>query len=133
MAQLGDACINALATLDSVECRQLLLSFVDPDIAGLSYDVKLNRDDILAARLAELAHRDQTVMHKLLELCRTDLPEPKRHVLARTMASIGTPEATLGGLNLIDDGAASPVPREVWRLLEATFVEHRSIDSDSNT
>ena len=130
--QLGEAWINAVAALDFPESRRLLLSFVDPEIPELPAGLTFGRDDVLAARLAELALRDTAVRHRLFQLCTAQLPSPVRALLAKVVAMLGTTEAILAGLNLIDDTAGPPVPYEIWKRLEATFVEHKAVNAESN-
>src|SRR5262249_40095806 len=55
--QCEDNFINALAALDTPRARELLLGFVDPSIAGIVLDRRPQREDVLVARLAELAKR----------------------------------------------------------------------------
>lgn len=130
--QLGEAWINAVAALDYPESQQLLMSFVDPEIPGSPVKLTLDRDDVLPARLAELAQRDTAIRQRLFQLCGVPLPSEKRALLAKTAGMLGTTEAILAGLNLIDDTASPPVPYDIWKQLEATFVEHRAVSPESN-
>ncbi len=130
--QLGETWINAVAALDYPEPRQLLVSFVDPEIPGLPAEVTFDRDDVLAARLAELAQRDTVIRQRLFQLCAVQLPPLKRALLARVVGRLDTTEAILAGLNLIDDAAMPAVPYEIWKQLEVTFVEHKSVSTESN-
>ncbi|MDQ6690736.1 MAG: hypothetical protein M3Z18_09530, partial [Gemmatimonadota bacterium] len=61
------------------------------------------------------------------------LDEPKRHLLAKALASRGTPESLLGVLNLMDDAASPRIPWEVRHCLETTFVERLPYRGDQNT
>jgi HEAT repeat protein len=130
--QLGEAWINAVATLDYPESRQLLLSLVDPEISGLPAGLTFDREDVLAARLAELTQRETAIRQRLFQLCSLQLPSPKRMLLAKVVGMLGTTEAILAGLNLIDDTSAPPVPYDIWKQLELTFVEHKSVNPESN-
>jgi hypothetical protein len=130
--QLGEVWINAVAALDYPESRRLLLNFVDPEISELPAGLTFDRDDVLAARLAELAQRDTATAQRLFQLCTLLLPAAKRTVLAKIMSMLGTTESILAGLNLIDDSAPPPVPYEIWKQLEVTFVEHKSVSPESN-
>jgi hypothetical protein len=123
--QLGDAWIDAVAVVDSPESRNLLLSFVDPELPGLPSEVSLSRDDALVARLVELARRDRTVKQRLLQLCDSNLPPAKRSLLAQVVGQLGDVEAVSAGLNLIDDTVSTPVPYGILRQLEDAFVEGR--------
>ncbi len=131
--QLGEAWINAVAALDFPESRQLLLSFVDPEIPGLPAGLSFEREDVQAARLAELAQRDAAVRKRLLQLWTMQLPVLKRRLLlARVVGMVGATDAMVAGLSLIDDTADPQVPYEIWKQLEATFVEHKPSNAVSN-
>lgn len=130
--QLGEAWLNAVAALDYPESRQLLVSFVDPEISELPAALTFDREDVLAARLAELAQRDTATRQRLFQLCTLQLPSPKRMLLAKVLGMLGTTDAILAGLNLIDDTAAPPVPYDIWKQLELTLVEHKAVSAESN-
>lgn len=127
-----DNFINAFAMLDTPRGRELLLGFVDPDISGIALRRHPRRDDVLVARLTELAQRRSEVVVRLLELCGRDLPEFNRHVLSKVMDRLGTSEALSANLNLIDDSKPSPVPQGIWDQLENAFVERRPYRQSSN-
>jgi energy-coupling factor transporter ATP-binding protein EcfA2 len=123
--RFGDAWINAVAAIDSPESRDLLLSFIDPDLPGLAAEVTFGRDDVLAARIVELARRDAAIQQRLLQLCSAELRTAKRSVLSKVVGQLGTVEAVLAGLNLIDDNLRPSIPYDIWQQVEAAFVEHR--------
>jgi hypothetical protein len=133
MEQLGDAWINAVAIVDIPESRNLLLSFVDPELPGLPDEASLARNDALVARLVELARRDPTVEQRLLRLCDLNLPPAKRSLLAQIVGQLGDVEAVSAGLNLIDDTISTPVPYGILRQLEDAFVERRPHGESQNT
>jgi hypothetical protein len=130
--QMGEAWINAVAALDFPESRQLLLGLVDPEIPGLPIGLSFERDDIVAARVAELARREGAIRQRLVHLCELELPSLRRALLAKVMGMLGTTEAMLAAMNLIDDAGTPSVPYEVWKQLEATFVEHLEAHGDLN-
>lgn len=130
--QCEDNFINAFAALDTPRARELLLGFVDPDIPGIALTRRSHREDVLVARLTELAQRRPEVAAGLQELCERDLPELNRHVLSKVMDRLGTPEALAANLNLIDDAKPSPVPQGIWDQLESAFVERRPYGQNSN-
>ena len=117
--------INAFAAPDTPRARELLLGFVDPDIRGIALTREPDREDVLVARLAELAQRSPEAAERLRELCERDLPEINRNVLSKVMGRLGTSEDLLANLNLIDDARSPPVPRGVWEQLENAFVERQ--------
>lgn len=124
--------INAFAALDTPRAYELLLGFVDTDIRGIALTRRPHREDVLVARLTELAQRRPEVAARLRELCERDLPEPNRHILSKVMASLGTPEALAENLNLIDDAKPSPVPQGILDQLETVFVERRPYGQSPN-
>jgi hypothetical protein len=131
LEQCEDNVINAFAALDTLRARELLLGFVDPDVSGIALTRRPHREDVLVARLTELAQHQPTVATRLKELCELDLPELNRHILSKVMDSLGTPEALVANLNLIDDAKPSPVPQGIWDELKSAFVERRPYGQDA--
>jgi hypothetical protein len=123
---------GAFASLDTPRARELLMGFVDPDLRGIALTRRPHREDVLVARLAELARRRPAAATHLRELCVRDLPELNRDVLSKVMDSLGTPEALAANLNLIDDARPFPVPRGLWEQLESAFVERRPDGQNHN-
>lgn len=130
--QCEDNFINAFAVLDTPHARELLLGFVDPDIRSIALARRPHREDVLVARLAELAQRRPDVAARLWNLCGRDLPELNRHVLSKVMSWLGTPEALAANLNLIDDAKPSPVPQGIWDQLETACAERRPYGQSPN-
>jgi hypothetical protein len=130
--QCEDYFVNAFAALDTPRARELLLGFVDPDIRGIALTRRPHREDMLVARLAELARRRPEAAAWLRELCERDVPELNRHVLSKVMDWLGTPEALAANLSLIDDARRSPVPQGVLDQLESAFVERRPHGQNPN-
>lgn len=130
--QCEDYFVNAVAALDTPRARELLLGFVDPEIRGSALTRHPHREDVVVARLTELARRRPEAATRLRELCERDLPELSRHLLSKVMYSLGTPEAFAANLNLIDDAKPSPVPQGIWDQLESAFVERRPYGQNPN-
>ncbi len=130
--QCEDNFINAIAALDTPRARELLLGFVDPDIRAIALSRRPDHEDLLVARLTELAQRRPAVAARLRELCERELPEINRHVLSKVMGWFGTPEALTANLNLIDDAKPSSVPQGVWDQLESAFVERQPYGQNPN-
>lgn len=130
--QCEDNFINAFAVLDTPRTRELLQGFVDPDIRGIALTGRPHREDVLVARIADLAQRRPQVAACLRSLCERDLPELNRYVLSKVMNWLGTPDALAANLNLIDDAKPSPVPQGIWDQLESAFVERRPYGHNSN-
>jgi len=131
--QMDDAWTNAVAALDTPAARNLLLSFVDPAIPGLPVESRFNHQDVLAARIVDCAKRDLAIERRLRELCALELPPSKRSLLSKVMNWLGTPEAVLAGLNLIDDRAGPPIEYDTWQQLETAFVERKPYGQSANT
>lgn len=132
LEQCEDNFINAFATLDTPRAREMLLGFVDPDIRGIVLKQRPPGETVLIARLAELAQRSAETATRLVELCEGNLPEQIRHVLSKVMDRLGTPEALVANLYLIDDTISTPVPQGIWDQLENTFVEKRPYEQNPN-
>ncbi len=126
-----DHFINAFAMLDRPRTRELLLGFVDPDIRGIEL-TRSHHDEVLVARLADLARRNPQTAVRLQRLCERDLPKLNRNILSKVMNWLGTPEALAANMNLIDDSKPSPVPQGIWDQLESAFVERRPYGHNSN-
>ena len=123
---------NAFAALDKPRTHELLLGFVDPDVGDVALPHSLYREDVLIARITELAQRIPEIAARLRELCERDLPEINRHVLSRVLTRLGTPQAFLANLNLINDAKPLPVPQGVRDQLKNAFVERRPYGQNSN-
>jgi len=108
------------------------MSVVDPSIRGIALTHRPHSEDVLLARLTELARRRPEVAGRLRELCERDLPEPNRHILSEVMDRLGTPEALAANLNLIDDAKPSPVPRGILDQIKSAFVERRPYGQSPN-
>jgi hypothetical protein len=131
--QLGEAWLDAVVAIDKRKSSELLLSFIDPDLPGLPDGVAFDRDDHLAAQIAQIASKDPYVKSRLVALCATDLPQHRRLLLAKIIGSFVDVDAVLAGLNLIDDAVGPPVPFEIAQQLEYAFVERRPHGTSGNT
>lgn len=127
-----DNFINSFAALDTPRAQELLLGFVDPDIRGIVLTRRLQREDVLIARLTELAQHRPGMSKQLRVLCQRDLPEPIRQILSKVMGGLGTPEDLAANLNLIDDAKPKPIPDGAWDQLENSFIERRPYEQNAN-
>lgn len=128
----ADSFFNAFYALDTPRTCELLMAFIDPEISGFLPSLNPHREDVLVARIIDLARRKQAVFSRLRKLCERDLPELNRHILSTVMHGLGTPEALAANLNLIDDARPAPVPHGIWDQLEAAFVERRPYGQSPN-
>jgi hypothetical protein len=130
---VGDQWIYALAALDTAEARKALLSIVDPEIKGVFSTATFDRSEMAAARLVELARRDADIEQRLSQLCSLRIPEPKRSLLAKVVGWLGTPDAALSALNLLDDEATPQIPYDTWKQMEDAFVERKPYGKNTNS
>ncbi|MDN7445653.1 hypothetical protein QZM64_41550, partial [Burkholderia cepacia] len=130
--QCEDNFIGAFATLDTPRTRDLLLSSIDPDVRGIRLTHPRRHDDLLVAQLAKLARNSADVASRLMKLCDLDLSDISRDILSRVMYRVGTPEALITNLNLLDDAKPYPIPQGIVRQIEATFIERRPYGQTSN-
>ncbi len=127
---MEDAWVEAVAAVNSQASRDLLLSFVDPELAGLrGPEVKIRRDDVLVSHIVDLAQRDSAVEARLLWLCDQKLMGQRRELLATIIGWLGTSRALSAGLMLIDDALVPPVPWRLGQHIEAAFVERQRVES----
>jgi hypothetical protein len=130
--QCEESFINAFAALDTPRARELLLGFIDPGSRDIALTSRTHCENVLVARLAELARRMPEGAARMREMCEVDLPELNRHVLSKVMERVGSPEALAANLDLIDDARPSPVPQGIWDQLRSSFVERRPFEQSPN-
>ena len=126
--------VNAFATLDTPHARELLLGFVEPAIHTIAVPQHPHGEDRLVARLADLAQRNPEMAARLRKLCERNRAAINRHILSKVMARLGTPEALVANMNLIDD-SAKPVnsARRLRSSSESAFVERQPYEEHPNT
>ncbi|MCY4060104.1 MAG: hypothetical protein OXG44_19135, partial [Gammaproteobacteria bacterium] len=122
-----DEITGGLVRLDTRRAWEILVGFVDPDVT-MALTGPICREDLLVARLVDLAKRRPEVAARLRELCGRNLPERNRHVLSKVVGRFGAREDALANLALIDDDR--PIPSGVWEQLEGVFVERRRDDEE---
>jgi hypothetical protein len=119
--------LSAIKASPHARARQLLLSFVDPDVADGVGDLALPEHalGVLAAALADLARANRPTGERLRDLCSMVDSVQARTVLAKACAQLGTTEALLAALDLMDDAADPPIPYDLFQAMEALFLEKR--------
>lgn len=132
-SHLGDTWIDAVAQFDTEEARNLLLGFIDPLIGGIPNDALAHHDDRLVTRLTELARRNAGVGRRIFELVYLDLSTAQISLLGKILASLGTTEALLCALELLNDEGSPAMSYELQKRIEESFVEHRPEPGTTNT
>ncbi len=119
--------VDAVAASSQSTARPLLLSCIDPTVSdGVGeLDFPDYVADFLASRLADLTRADSSLVERILQLTTHPLSLKRRHVLAKVIARLDSPESLLVGLNLIDDQSPQPIPYDLWKAIESFFLEKR--------
>ncbi len=130
--QCNERFINAFSTLDTSRSREILMGFIDPDTCAIEITKRSHHEDVIVARITEMASQRPEIAEQLRALCQRDLPEPNRYILSKIMALLDTPEALVASLNLVDDSKSPPVPQGIWDQIEGTFIERRPDKQISN-
>jgi hypothetical protein len=119
--------IEAMARLDTPESKQVLLSFVDPDIAQLGVEQHFenyNRER-LASHIVEIGRAESRVRERLYLLCGRELSSAMRLLLAEVIVGLATSDALVAGLDLIRDRSDPAIPYHLTTFHENVFLEHR--------
>ena len=119
--------MDAVAASPQPTARPLLLSCIDPtksDGVG-ELDFPDYVADFLASRLSELTRADSGLVEHILQLTTQPLSLKRRHVLAKVIVRLDSPQSLLAGLNLIDDKSPQPIPYDLWKAIESLFLEKR--------
>ena len=130
---LDDTWISAVGSLDFPEARAMLLGFIDDESSSLPAHARIDRWDALAARISELARREPVIARRLRQLSDLSVTPPRRELLAQILCRIGSEEAILASLRLIDDSSTPAVLYETRRALEEIFVERQRSEESENT
>jgi len=130
--EFGREWLDAVAAIDSTRSRSLLLGFVEGDESEWNYEAPHDLHGSIGSHLATVARREPQVKDRVLELCADDVSSPQREILANVVAELGTPDAVLAGLGLIDDHANTPVPYHLLKAIERLLVEHRPYPGSGN-
>jgi hypothetical protein len=86
--------------------------------------------DFLASRLADLTRADSSLEERILQLTTQPLSLKRRHVLAKVIARLDSPQSLLVGLNLIDDQSPQPIPYDLWKAIESLVLEKRPYEGN---
>jgi len=114
--------IDAIAALNTSKSKQILLSFIDPNVEPFKGQQNFEYHDRerVAGYISDIAREDSKIKDRLYELCKTE--PSKRSLLADIISRIGTSEALIVGLSLIHDELKPSIPYELSRGLENAFL-----------
>lgn len=120
--QIKSEWITAIAALDTVRAKQILLGFIDPNIESFKgpQNFEYHDRERIAGYIADLTREDKKIKERLYELCKVE--SSKRSLLADIISRIGTSEALIAGLSLIHDELKPLIPQELSRGLENAFL-----------
>lgn len=130
---IGRTWIDAVAQFDTKEARNLLLGFVDPTLNAVPVVIIGHYDGPLVSRLAEMARRHADVQTRIFQLANSELSSSQAVLLGKVLAAMGTEDAILTALNLLNDSGPSTVSWELHKTIEEAFVEHRPYRGSANT
>ena len=126
--QMSEEWVNAVATLGGTDSKKILLSFIDPNADELPIrwdDNGFGIEGLLVSRLADLAQAETEIKQRVFQFCDMQLTSKNRHLLSKLIAKLGTVDAILAGLKLIDDNDTERIPFDLWRAIETVFIERR--------
>jgi len=131
--QLTEEWIKAVATFGGPESTRIFLSFIEPGDEGFVFEIGAQsyHGDLFAANIVDIIDADAAIKQRILRLCDMQLQPAKRALLTKVIAKLGTGDAILAGLNLIDDSiisnhtATSSVPYDLWKAIETSVLERR--------
>jgi hypothetical protein len=127
LKQMRKEWIKAIAALGSLESKQLLLSFIDAETNEFLAEVSLDDDesDLLASFIADIALEEDEIKQYIFRLCDTQISTAKRLLLSKVIIRLGTLDAVIAGLSLIDDSGNPSIPWDIWKAIESFFIERR--------
>jgi HEAT repeat protein len=129
LQNMDDAWIEALGRLNLPAARQVLLSFIDPEIPSIG--VRLTFDyrntERFAAYVGEWARLDPSLRQRLVGFSESTLTATQKQLLPAIYNELGSDDALLAGVNLLQ---RTMFPYGVGRGgLEALFLERRPYDN----
>lgn len=127
--------IDAVAALGTPESRQVLLSFINPDLGQIDIEKHFDYHDheCLALHLLNIANSESAVKDRLYLLCARQLSPAMRSLVADVITRLGTSSALSAGIELIHDGTKPPIPYQLSQGLERLFLERRPYGKSENT
>jgi hypothetical protein len=131
--EVAEAWLPAVSALGTPESRALLVDLVERRKADTPMLPKDMRPDSLAVHVAAAVQDDPEARARLYALCDADVSPSQRAALVAIMGRLGSVDALVAALNLLDDASRTPLPYELWRAFEMTFVEHRPHGESGHT
>jgi hypothetical protein len=132
--QMAGVWIDAIASIGGAHSTGILLSFIDPACeVRFKFDLESYYGDVLASHLAELARANHKTMQRVLAFCDAEVPRTKRTLLSKLVNRLGTSEAVVADLKLIDDAANEPVPFDLSKAIEGMCLEQRPYNQSAGT
>lgn len=124
LQRMGNEWIDAIATLDTLEAKKVVMSFVDQDIPQVTGKPGLEYHELgrIVSRIASRARSDRAVKERIYALCETAVHPQARGILAEVVSFLGTSEALIAGLKLIRDRLNPAIPQELIAGLENAFL-----------
>jgi hypothetical protein len=127
LQNMEDAWIEALGRLKLPASRQILLSYIDPEIPWVGVNISFDhrKTQLFAASVAESARQDPVLKERLLSLSATASTPTQKTLLAAIYRELGNDDAMLAGVNLLQRSMSS------WGLdrgLETFFLERHPYD-----
>jgi hypothetical protein len=120
---MEDAWIEALGRLNVPAARNVLLSFIDPQVPWVGVNINFGHHNTqsFAAFVGEWARQAPALKQRLLALTEGSLTPAQGHLLRAIYHQLGGDETILAGVNLVQ-GTMSSFDE---RGFETLFLEHR--------
>jgi len=127
LQNMEDAWIEALARLNLPASRQILLSYIDPEIPWVGVNISFDhrKTQLFAGSVAESARQDPALKERLLSLSSSASTPTQKTLLAAIYRELGSEDAMLAGVNLLQRSMSSWRPD---RGLETLFLERQPYD-----
>ena len=128
LQNIDNTWIEALGRLNLPASRQVLLSFIDPEIPWVGVDLTFDFRNIerFAAYIAEWARQDPSLRQRLLALSETILTPTQQQLLPAIYRNLGGADALLAGANLLQSTLSL---FGLDRGVETLFLERHPYDS----
>jgi hypothetical protein len=128
LQNIEDAWIEAMGRLDVVSARQILLSYIDPQIpwVGISVSFDFRNAGRYAAFVAAWAQQDEALKQRLVALADSALTSTQKILLPAIFRALGDEDVMLAGGNLLQSTTSS---LGFDRGLDTLFLERHPYNS----